>query len=247
MLGKIVDVNVLRSKTANGKRSEPGSAVQLGRVTNTARFFPPEERNRPVYLVGVNRYTRRCNGRVIAMVQFENQPDCRPVVAPVKCYFYEPQLRQLLGAYEQKKIAQLKCLYEKSCGAVIFRKETDGIRFLLIKNIKGKNWGFPKGHVELGENEEQTAIREVLEETSLNIQIIPGFRSVIQYTIWGRANKQVVFFLAENRSSDVRVQASEIEKYSWMSYEEAMETFRFDNDRKVLKNAMTWMKKNGMA
>lgn len=62
---------------------------------------------------------------------------------------------------------------------------------------------------------------------------------MIQYSIWGKANKQVVFFLAKcGRSDDVHVQASEIEKYSWMTYEEALSTFRFDNDKKVLKTPL---------
>ena len=57
--------------------------------------------------------------------------------------------------------------YEKSCGAVIF----DGDKVLVIQQVKG-HWGFPKGHVENGETEIETALREIKEETNLDVEII---------------------------------------------------------------------------
>ena len=57
--------------------------------------------------------------------------------------------------------------YEKSCGAVVFRKYHGNIELLLIKHVVGGHWSFPKGHVEAGESERQTALREVREETGL--------------------------------------------------------------------------------
>ena len=50
--------------------------------------------------------------------------------------------------------------FEKSCGTVIFRKARGKYAVLLIKNRYTDFWSFPKGHVEAGENEYQTAIRE---------------------------------------------------------------------------------------
>ena len=58
--------------------------------------------------------------------------------------------------------------YEKSCGAVVFRKEA-GWNVLLIRHIKGRHISFPKGHVEQGETESKTAEREVFEETGLEV------------------------------------------------------------------------------
>ena len=56
---------------------------------------------------------------------------------------------------------------EKSCGAVVLRKNQGRLQVLLIKHINGGHWAFPKGHVERGETEEQTALREIKEETGL--------------------------------------------------------------------------------
>ena len=47
----------------------------------------------------------------------------------------------------------------------MFRRINEEYRFLLIKNRRSNNWGFPKGHIEKGETEVATAKREVLEET----------------------------------------------------------------------------------
>ena len=60
--------------------------------------------------------------------------------------------------------------HEKSCGALVYRKHGDRTELLLIKHRFGGHWSFPKGHVELGENEFQTALREVKEETGLDVK-----------------------------------------------------------------------------
>ena len=60
---------------------------------------------------------------------------------------------------------------EKSCGAIIV---SDSGRILLIHQRKG-HWSFPKGHVESGETEEMTALREVKEEVGLDVRLTPDF------------------------------------------------------------------------
>ena len=63
--------------------------------------------------------------------------------------------------------------YEKSCGAIVFRKFHGNIELLLIKHANGGHWSFPKGHVEAGETEVETAIREIREETGIEVMIDP--------------------------------------------------------------------------
>ena len=70
--------------------------------------------------------------------------------------------------------------FEKSVGAVIFRKDNDKIFYLLLNYGKLKtgnyHWSFAKGHVEEGETEEGTMNREVLEETGISdLEIVNGF------------------------------------------------------------------------
>ena len=60
--------------------------------------------------------------------------------------------------------------YEKSCGALVFRRASQGLEVLLLKHRAG-HWDFPKGHVEAGESEQETALREVLEESGLTVKL----------------------------------------------------------------------------
>ena len=79
---------------------------------------------------------------------------------------------------------------ERSCGAVMLRKNEERYEVLLVKHL-ASHWGFPKGHMEKGEDEKATARREVLEETGIHIDIIDGFRYKSEYTIRGRIEKSV--------------------------------------------------------
>ena len=83
---------------------------------------------------------------------------------------------------------------EKSCGAVVIKKENDGIKFLIIRQ-HDDCWHFPKGHVEEGETEEETAIREIKEETNIDVEIDNGFRKVITYSPKAGVMKDVVVFI----------------------------------------------------
>ena len=58
--------------------------------------------------------------------------------------------------------------HEKSCGAIVYRRYHGNIEILLIKHINSGHWSFPKGHVEEGETEVETAQREIKEETNLD-------------------------------------------------------------------------------
>ena len=55
---------------------------------------------------------------------------------------------------------------ERSCGAIVFRDGEAGESVLMVQHGPG-HWSFPKGHVEAGEQDRQTAIREVFEETEI--------------------------------------------------------------------------------
>ena len=75
--------------------------------------------------------------------------------------------------------------YEKSCGAIIFYRNRRNTKILLVKNNNGRYWSFPKGHIEQGENEEETAIREIKEETGLELTNIIDLEWTFQYESLG--------------------------------------------------------------
>lgn len=84
---------------------------------------------------------------------------------------------------------------EHSCGTVLMTVINDKRHYILVKTPEG-SCGFPKGHIESGESEEQTALRETWEETCVRAKLIPGFREMIKYTLPNGNRKDVVYFAA---------------------------------------------------
>ena len=129
---------------------------------------------------------------------------------------------------------------EKSCGALVFRRdEREGKLYIaLIRHVHGRFYSFPKGHVEKGESEKMTAEREVLEETSLKINITSDFRTTVNYKPSYKVEKEVVYFLAETDQVDVIPRPGEIEKVKWVSVDEALDVLTHKNDKRVFREAL---------
>ena len=124
--------------------------------------------------------------------------------------------------------------YENSCGAIVFNENTEKI--LLVKMHNG-NWGFPKGHIEKDETKEETAIREVLEETNVRIKIIPNFEREIKYIPNERTIKKVTIFMGITQDEEVTIDTFEIEDFKWCTYEEALKLVTYKLQKDVLENA----------
>ena len=124
--------------------------------------------------------------------------------------------------------------YENSCGAIVFNENTEKI--LLVKMHNG-NWGFPKGHIENNETKEETAIREVLEETNVRIKIIPNFEREIKYIPNEKTIKKVTIFMGITQDEEVTIDTSEIEDFKWCTYEEALKLVTYKLQKNVLENA----------
>ena len=133
--------------------------------------------------------------------------------------------------------------YEISCGAVVFTRESGKIQYVVIQSLEGI-FGFPKGHMEPGETEEQTALREIREEVGLDVSLIPGFRTVEEHPLPKKPGviKRVIYFLAEYKGQPIRPQAEELSGASLMSFEEAMAVFQYENNRTVLREAEEFLK-----
>lgn len=218
---------------ASGLRIICGTAAELGRHGASCS---------KVYIVSETALKGIVKLRVIAIMSRDGG-QAAYIAAPDRVTVFEPELRELLAPYAEGEYS-LSCIFEKSCGAIVFRRHSGNIEFLLIKNRKGGNWGFPKGHIERGESEHDTAIREVGEETGLAIKPLDGFRAISEYHPRGKIYKQVVFFIAEMpETGHIALQQAEIDRYIWADYGLAMRTFRFNNDRNVLTMAKNWLSK----
>lgn len=124
--------------------------------------------------------------------------------------------------------------FEKSCGAVVFRNVDGQREFLLVQSKKFSNWGFPKGHVEENESEEETALREVVEETGLKIKLLQNFRISVEYEVKKGVIKEVVFFIGEPLDEIVEIKQDEIQDYKWLTYSDSLKLLSYENNKKVL-------------
>ena len=131
--------------------------------------------------------------------------------------------------------------YEKSWGTVTFKEMNHKRYYLLIHHNKG-HWGFPKGHIENSETEEETAIRETKEETNVDSVIIPGFREVITYSPKENVMKDVVFFLANPKTDSLIPQEIEVSDVRLVEESEVMNliTYKDEIDKIANENMNDW-------
>ena len=129
---------------------------------------------------------------------------------------------------------------ETSAGGIVFRLERGKPRYLLIRDSY-RNWGFPKGHLEAGEEPATAALREVGEETGLRSLLVRGLIDTIDWDFRFRGqsiHKVCHFYLMESRRARTSPQRAEgITACRWMSYDEAQRRLSYRNARDVLRRA----------
>ena len=129
---------------------------------------------------------------------------------------------------------------EESAGGIVFRIDRGKPRYLLIRDSY-HNWGFPKGHLEPGEQPETAAVREVGEETGLRSLVIRGLVDTIDWDFRFRGqviHKVCHFFLMESARDRTSPQRAEgITACRWMSFDEAQRVISYKNAKEVLRRA----------
>ena len=130
---------------------------------------------------------------------------------------------------------------EKSCGNIVFKKENDILKVLLVHHNLG-HYGMPKGHVELNETEEETALREVFEETGISSYIIDGFREMITYSPKENVIKDVIYFVGETNDFETTPQISEVSEAFFTETSKAVELVTHEEEKKVLEKAIEFYK-----
>lgn len=123
---------------------------------------------------------------------------------------------------------------EKSCGCIIIKNN----KALLIYEKIGKFWGFPKGHMEEGESEIQTALREVKEEVGLDVKIDESKKYVINYTINNEIEKTTILYIATPLNENIEIQESEIENIKWCDFDEVLDVLTYDNWKEMFKKVI---------
>ena len=130
--------------------------------------------------------------------------------------------------------------HEKSCGCIIFAS-SGAPAVLLTKNLRGGHWSFPKGHVEPGETERDTAIREVREETGLNVEPLSDKTIENIYKSSYDTVKTVLYFVAETAPDAKLVpQPEEVSEIKWLPVSDVPAALTYRNDVRVFERALEY-------
>lgn len=178
-----------------------------------------------VYLLGVTEPVLECTAQVIGIIYRENDTEDKLVAAPAGLCFHQAQIAEAVHFQERFFQSRVEAVYHRSCGAVIFRRRNGQMEYLCLREIPSGAYSVPKGHMEAFETEEQTAAREIREETGLSVRFLPGFREEMYYEACDDIHiyKTVVLFLAEF-SGALRLAPREISAYQWLDLTHAKQT-----------------------
>ena len=137
---------------------------------------------------------------------------------------------------------------EFSAGGLVYRKLRGGnLEFVLIRPKGAKSWALPKGHIEDDENSQQAAVREVREETGLEVGKVEPLGDVSYVFSWRdqpegelvRIFKRVKFFMMEFVGGDPSGHDAEIDEVAWIPAGEAVLRATYKDERRLIANAIT--------
>lgn len=134
-----------------------------------------------------------------------------------------------------------------SAGVVLYKYQ-DGTRYYLILKYPGGYWDLPKGKLEDSETKLEAAVRELKEETDLEVEILPGFERTIHYIFRGHdkdlIDKEVTFFVGKALTTEVVI-SFEHQEYKWTSLAETVTYLRYDNARQIISDADVFVESRG--
>ena len=131
-----------------------------------------------------------------------------------------------------------------AAGGVVVRGSGESFEVVITGRDSDGTWVFPKGTPDRGESVEATALREVREETGLDVEIVAPI-GVIDYwfAVPGeRVHKFVHFFLMEPVGGDVAAHDHEYDHVRWVSIDDARRLLTYDTYREILDRALEGLK-----
>jgi 8-oxo-dGTP pyrophosphatase MutT (NUDIX family) len=214
LLGKQVHVEVDR----------PIGHVHKGMVYPVNYGFIPglmagDGEEQDAYILGVTQPVEAFDGIVIGAVCRRDDVEDKLVVAPAGMELHQGQIAQAVHFQEQYFDTYIQCLLRKSCGVLPWRENKGHKEYLIVFESFSQCWSLPKGHMEAGETEEETALRELREETGLTAALDLQRRATIEYPISPFGRKRVVFFPGKVDGS-LQLREGETEGFKWVTAEE---------------------------
>lgn len=171
------------------------------------------------YILGVSEPVSSFDGRVVGAIRRKDDCEDKLVVVPDGMLFHQGEIAETVHFQEQYFDSCIVSLFHKSCGVLPYRIVGSEREYLIVFERFSKCWSLPKGHMEAGETETETALRELFEETGLTAELDASKSAAIEYPISPMAKKQVVFYLGKV-SGTPRKREGEIEGFRWVKAEE---------------------------
>ena len=196
-----------------------------------------------VYILGVLTPLSSFDGQVVGAILRRNDIEDKLIVAPEGMVFHQGQIAEAVHFQEQFFDINIVSLFRKSCGVLPYRLTNGKREYLIVFEQFSQCWSLPKGHMELGETEMETAQRELLEETGLTAQLDASKSAVIEYPISPIGKKQVVFYLGQVNGTP-KTRPSEIESFKWVKAED-LENYLFTDTVAAIKELLYAEKEPG--
>lgn len=168
------------------------------------------------YILGITEPVSAFEGQVVGGIRRKNDLEDKLIVAPAGMVFHQGQIMEATHFQEQYFDTYVISLLRKSCGILPWRLHGGRREYLIVFEQFSRCWSLPKGHMEAGETEIDTALRELYEETGLTAVPDATRSAVIEYPISPKGSKQVVFFPGEVRG-EPRTRQGEIDGFRWVT------------------------------
>lgn len=190
-------------------------------------IFAGDGEEQDAYILCVDHPLTEFDGQVIGAVRRLDDVEDKLIVAPQGTVLHQGQIAQAVHFQEQYFTTTIDSLLRRSCGVLAWREQDGNREYLIVFEAHSQCWSLPKGHMEAGETEQQTALRELWEETGLTAELADGTGVTTEYTLrehpcYPLVRKQVVYFLGQVSGSP-RTQPGEITAYRWIRREEFAE------------------------
>ena len=188
------------------------------------------------YILGIDTPLSDFDGQVVGAIRRKNDVEDKLIVAPEGMVFHQGQIAEAVHFQEQFFDSFILSLFRKSCGVLPYRLVNGEREYLIVFEAFSQCWSLPKGHIEAGETEAETAQRELLEETGLTAKLDTSATTVIEYPISPIAKKQVVFFRGEVTGTP-KTRPGEIEGFKWVKAAQ-LKDYLFPDTVSALQNLL---------